>query len=107
MQDGLQQLTNRAVLFNCMTQVRITINQVMIATTFLHAFKNFSFFQFAYEPECGPFCYAHPVGNIAQPRVRVFGEADQHMSIVAKKRPIVRRFGHAQAPAEVHPKRNI
>ena len=94
MEDRLQQLANRAVFFDCMTQVRVAVNKVVIAATFLNTLQNLSLFQFPDEPERGPLRNANSVRDVAQPGMRVLGKADQHMGVITEERPVVSRFGH-------------
>ena len=61
----------------------------MIAATFLGAFENAGLFQLPDQPKCRALGDADLVGNVAQSCIRVVGETNQHVGVIAEKGPVV------------------
>jgi len=66
-----------------MAQVRIRIDDISVAPSFLHAFQNARCFEFGDQSQCGAFCDANSSCHIAQASTRLFRKAYEHMRVVA------------------------
>ncbi|MGB5489863.1 MAG: hypothetical protein WBM76_03440 [Woeseiaceae bacterium] len=87
MQNSLKQLADSAVFLDRVAQMRIGVDIVMITSAFLGALKHACLFEFADEPKSRTFGYTYSFSHIAQPRVRVVGQTNQHVGVIAEKGP--------------------
>lgn len=87
MKNCLQQFADRAVFFHGVTQMRFSIDKVVVAPAFLGALENASLFEFADKSKSGPLRNTDPLGHIAKPRIRIVSKTHQHVGIVAEEGP--------------------
>jgi hypothetical protein len=88
-EDYLQQITNRTVFLNCMTQMRLCIYNVMVAAALSRPLDDARFLQLTDEPKRGALGDANPVRHVAKTCVGVVGEANKHVGVIAEKGPVV------------------
>ena len=73
--------------FNGMAQVEGGVQFITIATPFSLAFQILSIFQFGDDSLHGALRNADMSGHIAQPLLRLRGQAEQNMSVVSEEGP--------------------
>ena len=89
LQDRLQQLTDGAVFFDLVPQVRIGVDHIMNAAPFFLPLDDPGLFELDNQSMRGAFGNADTLRDVPKPRLRVFSEAYENMRIVAEERPVV------------------
>jgi hypothetical protein len=66
----------------------------MIASAFPGALDYARFLQFADQPKSGSLSDADSISHIAKSRIRVVGETNQDVGVIAKERPVMNSLCH-------------
>lgn len=75
------------------------VDLVVIAPAFSHALEDSGFLEFADQPKSSTFGDTDFVRDIAEPRIRVLREANEHMGVVAEESPVLGGLCHKEALA--------
>ncbi len=93
----LEQFTDRAVLLDRVTQVRLSVDDVVITPAFPGALDDAGFLEFSDEPKSRALSHTDPVSHVAKSRIRVVGKTNKHVGVVAQECPVVRCISHRKA----------
>ena len=96
-QDHLQQFTDGAVLFNWMSQVNAGVDDVAVSSAVPYTLQYSCLIEMVDQPQCAALGDSHSIRDFTQRDVRVVGNADEHVRVVAKERPVT--VSHNPVPA--------
>ena len=74
--------------------MRLCVDNVMIASAFPGALDYARFLQFADQPKSGSLSDADSISHIAKSRIRVLGETNQDVRVIAQECPVINGLCH-------------
>src|SRR5210317_540879 len=77
-----------------MTQMRLCVDNVMIAPALLGALDYARLLQFADQPKSSSLSDADFISHIAKARIRVLGETNQDVGVIAEECPVMNALCH-------------
>ena len=82
------------MFLDAVAQMRVGVNHVVIAPAFLDPLDDAGLLQFADQAKRRSFSDADLLGNVSQARVRVLGQAHQHVRVITEESPLMNGVCH-------------